>query len=146
MGQWKFVLDMDSLSHWGLIIVPGLEVKGMHLGYFFNILQNNGTCSLIVLIRITPMRRFLWLYIHNWHVLWKLKNQKKKSRNMHACKYLFSWAVGGISYGLKATSNQPRQTSHPYSSHWSCTIVVHTLKHIPHPSVWNICWLFRATR
>ena len=30
--MWKFVLDMGSLSHWGLIIAPGQEANGDNLG------------------------------------------------------------------------------------------------------------------
>ena len=29
LGPWKFVLVMGSSSHWGLIIAPGQEVKGV---------------------------------------------------------------------------------------------------------------------
>ena len=36
---WKFVLDMDSWSHWGLIIVPGQETNGDNLGMSFQSLQ-----------------------------------------------------------------------------------------------------------
>ena len=35
LGPWKFVLDMGSLGHWGLFIVPGQEANGNNLGMSF---------------------------------------------------------------------------------------------------------------
>ena len=32
LGPWKFVRGKDSLSHWGLIMGPGQEANGDHLG------------------------------------------------------------------------------------------------------------------
>ena len=58
LGPWKFVRDMGSSSHYGLIITPGQEAKNDSLGIFlfFDFLLNN--CMLSVLIRIASMRRF----------------------------------------------------------------------------------------
>ena len=35
LGPWKFVWDMGSLSHWGLIIIPGQKANGDDLGNCF---------------------------------------------------------------------------------------------------------------
>ena len=48
LGLWKFVRDMGSSSHWGLIMAQGRETNGL--------LYNN--CMLSVLIRIASLRRF----------------------------------------------------------------------------------------
>ena len=34
-GPWKFVRDMGSSSHWGLIMTPVQEAKSDNLGFFF---------------------------------------------------------------------------------------------------------------
>ena len=43
LGPWKFVSDMGSSSHRGLIMIPGQEANlGDNLGiFFFNLLDNN---------------------------------------------------------------------------------------------------------
>ena len=35
LGPWKFVRDMGSSSHWGLIMALGQEANGDKLGVFF---------------------------------------------------------------------------------------------------------------
>ena len=35
LGPWKIVGDMGSLSHWGLILVPGQETNGDNIGKSF---------------------------------------------------------------------------------------------------------------
>ena len=34
LGPWKFIRDMGSSSHWGLIMAPGQEVYGDYLGEY----------------------------------------------------------------------------------------------------------------
>ena len=36
--QWSNILNMDSSSHWGLIIAPGQEENGDNLGMYFYLL------------------------------------------------------------------------------------------------------------
>ena len=88
LGPWKFVWDMGSSSHWGLIMALGKEANSDNLGKYF---PHNTYCMLSVLITIASMRRFQWV-----HTTCDLMKNKKK-----IAKYLFSWAVGRISYGLK---------------------------------------------
>ena len=35
LESWKFIRDMGSLSHWGLIMAQGQEVNGNNLGKSF---------------------------------------------------------------------------------------------------------------
>ena len=37
LGPWKFVRNMDSLSHWGLIMTPGQKANADNLGICFSI-------------------------------------------------------------------------------------------------------------
>ena len=55
-GPWKFVRDIGSSSHWGLIMTPGQEANEHDLGKSFRYSAQNSMLS--VLIRITSMRRF----------------------------------------------------------------------------------------
>ena len=50
LGPRKFVRDMDSSGHWGLIMAQGQEANWDLIGFFFYLLYNN--CMLSVLIRI----------------------------------------------------------------------------------------------
>ena len=50
---WKFVQDMGSSNHCGLIMASGQEANSDNLGNLFDFLQNN--CMLRVLIRIASM-------------------------------------------------------------------------------------------
>ena len=50
---WKFVRDMGSSSHWGLIMAPVQEANSDNLGKSFDFLHND--CMLSVLIRIASM-------------------------------------------------------------------------------------------
>ena len=57
LGPLKFVRDMGSSSHRGLIMTPGGQEENVDsLGIFFDLLHNNGMLS--VLNRIASMRRF----------------------------------------------------------------------------------------
>ena len=56
LGPWKFVRDIGSSSHLGLIKAPGQEPNGNNLGKSFNLLHKNGTAC--VLIKIASMRQF----------------------------------------------------------------------------------------
>ena len=53
LGPWKFIQDMGSSNHWGLIMVAGKEANGDNLGSLFD-LYNNGMFG--VLIRMALMR------------------------------------------------------------------------------------------
>ena len=53
LGPWKFIRDMGSSSHWGLIMAPGQEANVDNSGKYS---INNGMLS--VLIRIASMRQF----------------------------------------------------------------------------------------
>ena len=44
LGPWKFVLDMGSSSHCGLIIAPDQEANGDNLGMSFLILYKIMVC------------------------------------------------------------------------------------------------------
>ena len=56
-GPWKFVRDMGSSNHWGLIMAPVQEANSDNLGiFFFDFLHKD--CMLSVLIRIASMTRF----------------------------------------------------------------------------------------
>ena len=48
LGQWKFTRDVGSLSHCGLIIVPGREANSDNLGSSFDLLYNNSMLSVIL--------------------------------------------------------------------------------------------------
>ena len=50
LGPWKFVRDVGSSSHWGLIMKPGQEANGDNLGNVFDLRDKNYMLS--VLIRI----------------------------------------------------------------------------------------------
>ena len=53
---WKFIQDMGSLSHYGLIIALGQEANSDNLGKFYDFLHNN--CMLSALIRTAMVRQF----------------------------------------------------------------------------------------
>ena len=54
LGPWKFVWDMGSSSHWGLIMAPVHEANSDNL--VFDFLHSD--CMLSVFIRIALMRGF----------------------------------------------------------------------------------------
>ena len=56
LRPWKFVLNMDSSGHLGLIVTQGQEANGDNVGNVFDLRDNNG--MLCVLIRIASSRRF----------------------------------------------------------------------------------------
>ena len=56
LEPWKFVWDMGSSSHSGLIMAPDQEANGDNFGNLFNLLYINGMLS--ALIRIALTRQF----------------------------------------------------------------------------------------
>ena len=56
LGPWKFIRDMGSSNHCGLIMTQGQKANGDNLGRLLDLLYNNDTLS--VLIRIASIRRF----------------------------------------------------------------------------------------
>ena len=50
---WKFVQDMDSSNHLGLIIAPDQETNGDDLGiYFRSSAKQNGMLSILIRIAL----------------------------------------------------------------------------------------------
>ena len=58
LGPWKFVRDMGSSSHWGLIMAPVQEANSDNLGKYFQF----STQWFYVECRIASMRQFEWVH------------------------------------------------------------------------------------
>ena len=56
LGPWKFIQEMGTSNHRGLIMAPCQEANSDNLGSLFELLYNNG--MLCVLLRIASSRQF----------------------------------------------------------------------------------------
>ena len=70
LGQWIFIRDMGSSSHWGLIIAPGLEAYGDNVGKYF--------CS----IQKWYLDEAILMSTHNIHFHDEIRKFPRKSLNI----------------------------------------------------------------
>ena len=85
LGPWKFIRDMGTLSHWGLIMAPVQEANSDNLGksFWFSTQWLYVECT-----HYSPLNEAILMSTHKIHFHDKIRKKIPK--------YLFSWAIGRI--------------------------------------------------